>query len=286
MSLCFFHGDLDGHTSAAIIDKRFHINKFIVANYDMDFPFDEISKNEEVYIVDFSLKNKEVFNRLLSITKNIVWIDHHISAIKKFKGYENIKGIRVDTYPAACLLCWKYCYPLIAAPFFVDLVSDYDTWKYNFGDKTRDLVAAAQSMENTHPLNREFWRLVLNNDLETIEKIRENGSKIRQIQEMQRKSFVNNYSFKIDFEGVKTIACNKMDSGSLLFEGLENIKDYDMMLSFQYCGKSKLWEFSLYSTKSYINCSEIAKKYGGGGHRGAAGFSCKDLPFKFYKKKS
>jgi nanoRNase/pAp phosphatase (c-di-AMP/oligoRNAs hydrolase) len=37
------------------------------------------------------------------------------------------------------------------------------------------------------------------------------------------------------------------------------------------------WIISLYSRN--IDVSEIAKKYGGGGHKGAAGFHCKDLPF-------
>jgi len=280
VSLCLFHGDLDGHTSAAIIDKRFHIDKFVVANYDMNFPFDRICKNEEVYIVDFSLKSKEVLDRLLSVTKNVVWIDHHITAIQKFKGYENIEGIRADTYPAACLLCWQYCYPSITPPAFVSLASDYDTWTYRFGDDTRNLVTAAHSMENTHPLNRDFWRLVLNNDKKTIEDLKFNGEKIRSVQERDRANFVKNNAFKIDFEGLKTIACNKRDNGSLLFESLEDIDSYDIMMSFQYCGKSKLWEFSIYSTKPNVNCSEIAKKYGGGGHPGAAGFSQTKLPFK------
>jgi nanoRNase/pAp phosphatase (c-di-AMP/oligoRNAs hydrolase) len=34
---------------------------------------------------------------------------------------------------------------------------------------------------------------------------------------------------------------------------------------------------SLYSKT--VDVSEIAKKYGGGGHKGAAGFQCKKLPF-------
>jgi len=280
MSLCLFHGDLDGHTSAAIIDKRFRVDKFVVANYDIDFPFDRICKNEEVYIVDFSLKSKEVMSRLLSVTKNVVWIDHHITAIQKFKGYENIEGIRADTYPAACLLCWQYCYPSITPPAFVSLVSDFDTWTYKFGDDTRNLVTAAQSMENTHPLNRDFWKLVLNNDKKIIEGLKLNGEKIRLVQENDRINFAKNNAFEVNFEGLKTIACNKRDGGSLLFENLENIGDYDIMMSFQYCGKSKLWEFSIYSTKPNVNCSEIAKKYGGGGHPGAAGFSQTKLPFK------
>ena len=35
-----------------------------------------------------------------------------------------------------------------------------------------------------------------------------------------------------------------------------------------------------YIPKKNIDCSEIAKKYGGGGHKQAAGFQCKELPFK------
>jgi len=134
-------------------------------------------------------------------------------------------------------------------------------------------------MENTHPLNRDFWKPVLSNDTETIENLKANGEKMRLVQEKIRSNFAKSNVFEIDFEGLKVIACNKRDKGSLLFESLENIEDYDIMMSFQYCGKSKLWEFSIYSTKPDVNCSEIAKKYGGGGHPGAAGFSQVKLPF-------
>jgi nanoRNase/pAp phosphatase (c-di-AMP/oligoRNAs hydrolase) len=36
---------------------------------------------------------------------------------------------------------------------------------------------------------------------------------------------------------------------------------------------------SLYSTRDDIDCGAIAKTYGGGGHKGAAGFQCDTLPF-------
>jgi nanoRNase/pAp phosphatase (c-di-AMP/oligoRNAs hydrolase) len=35
---------------------------------------------------------------------------------------------------------------------------------------------------------------------------------------------------------------------------------------------------SLYSTT--VDVSKIAKKFGGGGHKGAAGFTCDKLPFE------
>jgi nanoRNase/pAp phosphatase (c-di-AMP/oligoRNAs hydrolase) len=43
------------------------------------------------------------------------------------------------------------------------------------------------------------------------------------------------------------------------------------MVSFIYT-KNKIWTYGLYSTKSNVNCGEIAKKYGGGGHFSASGF--------------
>lgn len=55
---------------------------------------------------------------------------------------------------------------------------------------------------------------------------------------------------------------------------------YDLMIAF--CRRpDKQWTVSLYSTKTDIDCGAIAKSFGGGGHKGAAGFQCKDLPFEY-----
>ena len=40
------------------------------------------------------------------------------------------------------------------------------------------------------------------------------------------------------------------------------------------------WAVSLYSSNADIDVSKIAKAKGGGGHKGAAGFQCKTLPFE------
>ena len=55
-----------------------------------------------------------------------------------------------------------------------------------------------------------------------------------------------------------------------------NEEEYDMFIGFSYNGKS--WNYSLRSTK--VDCSQIAMKYGGGGHKGASGFSADELIFK------
>jgi nanoRNase/pAp phosphatase (c-di-AMP/oligoRNAs hydrolase) len=38
-----------------------------------------------------------------------------------------------------------------------------------------------------------------------------------------------------------------------------------------------MWNFSLYNDNGKVDCSVIAKSFGGGGNNGAAGFRIKDL---------
>ena len=58
----------------------------------------------------------------------------------------------------------------------------------------------------------------------------------------------------------------------------DRMKNYDICLSFAYLGDS--WTVGLYSDDKGIDVGKIAVKYGGGGHKGAAGFVSNNLPFK------
>lgn len=82
-------------------------DEYIKINYGIEFPFDSIGKNEIVYIVDYSISPEEM-DKLLEITSNVIWIDHHKSAIEKYKNYDkDVKGLRYDGI-AGCML--TYCY--------------------------------------------------------------------------------------------------------------------------------------------------------------------------------
>ena len=90
---------------------------------------------------------------------------------------------------------------------------------------------------------------------------------------------MNRYSWDLEFDGLKCIAVNKSNPGSQLFDSVWNEEAYDMMVAYQHV-KGEHWTVSMYSTKENIDCSVIAKKHGGGGHKGAAGFQIKEFPFK------
>jgi nanoRNase/pAp phosphatase (c-di-AMP/oligoRNAs hydrolase) len=77
------------------------------------------------------------------------------------------------------------------------------------------------------------------------------------------------------FDGWRAIICNGYD-GSPLFDSVYNPDEHDIMISYIQ-RKDGTWSYGMYSDKPEVHCGEIAKKYGGGGHKGASGFNLKDL---------
>lgn len=62
--------------------------------------------------------------------------------------------------------------------------------------------------------------------------------------------------------------------------GIGYVEPYDLMITFVRRTDHR-WNVSLYSTKSDIDCGSIAKSFGGGGRKDAAGFQCTELPFVY-----
>ena len=76
------------------------------------------------------------------------------------------------------------------------------------------------------------------------------------------------------------ICANRGFTNSKLFDSVYDPDKHHMMVTFV---RMKLpaekWTVSMYSTREDVECGEVAVKYGGGGHKGAAGFQCDKLPF-------
>ena len=150
---CFYHLDADGKCAAYWVHKRYPVLRdidFIKMNYDSNIDwFSLISKDEYVIIVDFSFEPDDM-RKILSKTKNVVWIDHHKSAIEKYKDFgEDIKGIRYDGI-AGCMLTYCYYFVMVdgriefnenmtkSAPWMTKYIADHDVWKFEFGEETED----------------------------------------------------------------------------------------------------------------------------------------------------
>ena len=275
--------DMDGHCAGAIVNKAMNEGwagegeelTYIPINYNHVFPFDKIGKNELVVIVDFSLQPEE-FEKLMGITNRLIWIDHHKTAIEKNAHLiEFIDGIRVSTGISGCELTWQYFFPDKEMPLIVALLGDYDTWTFKYGNTTR-YIQEAMTLYDTRPesaLWEEFFITKTNSPL--IQKLREQGSLCTTYRKNLNAKVVKAWAFKVDLWGYRCVACNQGSTSSQLFDSTNF--PYDIMMPYVFDGA--MWTVSLYTKDKDIDVSEIAKQYGGGGHRQAAGFQCGVLPW-------
>ena len=292
----FYHIDNDGKCAAFWVrELAKHTDNYDITyhkiNYGMDFPFDDIRKDEQVFIVDYSILPEEM-DRLLEITQDVVWIDHHASAIKRYEGYDKaIKGVRYDGV-AGCMLTYCYlkhmlvanlnngstvCIPFDMsmtkdAPMFTKLIADYDVLTFEYGKATREFAIGLEMTEND-PESEMWYGLLYTGDYgKPLSEIKAKGKVVIEYKRSWSEEYCKHKGFETELEGYKCFAINLAMVSSDDFESVD-AEQYDMFIGFSYDGIA--WNYSLRLTK--VNCADIAMRYGGGGHPGAAGFSSDKL---------
>lgn len=302
----FYHNDMDGIVSARIILEIMRERKvefvnedFIEMDYAKSFPIDKIIKDEIVYIVDYSI-SPEQMEQLLKITKRVIWIDHHKSAIEKYKNSslanQNIAGLRADGI-AGCVLTWWYFsgkqietenfvkdYPKNPksvyrsfVPEYIKLAGDWDVWDHLYGNKTKSYTVCFNARIKS-PFDDLFFDRIKTK--EDIDSFCEAGYQMIEYRNGWAKTFMKRYGFETEIDGFRAFVANLGNANSEFFGDL--IKEYDIVGTF--CFNGETYTCSLYSEKEKVDCSIICTKRGGGGHKGAAGFVCKELPFKKEEK--
>lgn len=287
--ICYHHNDLDGKCAAAIVLKVHNNCRMREIDYkDNPCFLEEVQGDEFVYIVDFSFPPEKLYE-LLEITRpeNIIWIDHHETA-KDYK-YKSIlidmkdgsterwpielKGLRdfsQECKKSGAELTWEYLFSG-GMPEAVRFIGDYDCWRFDTKETTNLFQQGMRACVN-HP-GAPIWKELLNNS--GVDNIINDGITITRYRDQFCKNYRDSYGWHLVWEGYKCYAMNLYMVGSQGFGDLLEKSDVDILLSFVY--QNGKWQVSMYSKNVHVG--ELSKKYGGGGHKGAAGFVCTELPF-------
>ena len=121
----------------------------------------------EVYILDFSLP-KDVMKWLFSEVKLVVWRDHHASAFKDHGFTPNAPdeppiepltkhNVLLDNNKSGALLAWEYFHPGTEVPMLIQHIDDRDRWQWKI-EGSAEIHAALSSMK---PWSFEQWRSFL-----------------------------------------------------------------------------------------------------------------------------
>jgi len=268
-SICFHHNDPDGHASGAIVKYALGDSVTLIeSDYDgAPIPWEQVEQAEQVIVTDFSFPVDDM--KRLAEGREFVWIDHHKSAIAEFEGIaDDWPGIR-DISEAACVLTWKYFFPERPVPRAIVLIGDRDIWRW----AEKDTGPFGESLYNQdhHASNAKFWIPLLENDQAVLSKMIKEGARLREIALKYVDHMMAARSFEVRFDGYRTLAVNTRGNGDVGNYGRD--RGYEIVYTYvdemQVGGLTTV--VTLFSNK--IDVSVIAKRFGGGGHTGAAGFS-------------
>jgi oligoribonuclease NrnB/cAMP/cGMP phosphodiesterase (DHH superfamily) len=274
------HGvDLDGWMSGKIVQKKYELDLDVVNipyNYGEDIP--DLSEYSYVVMCDISFPPEKMKELFKEFGDNLIWIDHHISAINDSYtyGYDGICGHRGANL-SACELTYAYMhgYPVLEnvayLPPAIELLGLYDTMR----DKSNatmyfqlGMQAIVDSVETIPD-----WTFDMETDM--IKNTIISGSHIsKYLKTTNKKLYADNCSkFVLNGMNVATINAKKFNP---INSGINYHDDgYDIFISYYNTGKG--WSVSIYNDDESVDCSKIAKEFGGGGHKGAAGFVVDDI---------
>lgn len=311
--LCYHHNDLDGKCAAAVV--AYYFNNYDPKNYiESDYSglkTELCREDDKVFIVDYSFTENTMKDLIdiCEVTKKVVWIDHHDSSIDLVRNHPELKSIpnlriRLSKEQSGCYLTYQYFYDASPneVPLFIQLISDYDNWNHK-SLFCIDFVRGLDIEENnpTDEIWKDLfdeWEMYMEGLLEPYSErplpqfegitsldldneegdffwhkyILDQGAIVSRYLLTQNQSLVDNFGFESYLDNIKCF-CLNAKGNSLMFG--HKIKEYPMCVTFMFDGEA--YNYSVYSEDESISCKEIAERYGGGGHKGAAGFRSPDL---------
>ncbi len=219
-------------------------------------PPDVSGKN--VLIVDFSYDNSTT-KRLISEARNLLVLDHHKSAMVEL---HDIACTHFDMNHSGAMLAWKFFHPGKDAPRLIRFIEDRDLWRWEI------------------PYSKEFSAAfdMVPYDFEEFDKYLDDSS-VDSAQE--RGAYILAYSKTVISKIAKKAAARKMGGKDVLVVNSSHwMSEIGNALSPR-CDFSVIWYYdhetnqvkvSLRAHHDDSDVSEVAKRFGGGGHKKAAGF--------------
>lgn len=258
----YHKGCSDGFGGAWILWKKFK-DKAIYWPMEYQVPPPGILKSaKEIFMVDFCFS--EAIMKNLSKEYKITVIDHHESQSEAVKFAEVFV---FDLGHSGAVLAWKYFHPKTPVPKLLLRIEDIDLWRFKLSD-TRKTIASLES----HDKEFKLWSKLIR-DFEDTKKrsafIKE-GAAILLYQNQIVKELADS-AVPATFEEREAMVVNSPVLASEIGHRLAAKKG---KIAIIWSSKNKKVFVSLRSIGE-TDVSEIAKRYGGGGHKHAAGFGLK-----------
>jgi uncharacterized protein len=215
-------------------------------------------KGKNVVILDFSFDNKTT-KKMIEDASALIVIDHHKSAVVEL---HDIPNTLFDMTKSGAILSWEWFHPGKEPPKFIRYIQDRDLWKWEL-EYSKEFSAAFDMV----PF--EFEEFEKFEDDSVFDDACKRGSYILAYSKtVVKKVCEKAIARKID--GKEVLVVNASHWMSEI--GARLAPDCDFALIWYWDHDAKHTKASLRAFHDAVDVAEISKKYGGGGHRKAAGF--------------
>lgn len=284
MDLIIYHNACpDGWCAAYIALRKYPNAELKALNYGLALAAYEdllkTARNRDVLMVDYSLATREQNEQLAREARNLRILDHHKTAREKLAGLDYAT---FDMDRSGAGLTWDYLFGkdstgayfteeknLLQTPVFkprpwwVNYVEDQDLYTWKLADSRK-----IGGFLRTHPRNIESWDKLWNGEISMLQAIRL-GEGIETMTQYYVRSTMENAKPGV-FCGKAAMICNT---------GYVMCSELGHELAVACDGVGIVWferpdgftQFSLRSNGD-LDVSAMAKAFGGGGHKNAAGF--------------
>lgn len=285
MKYVLYHGNCyDGFGAAYAAWKKLgDTAKYIPVSYGQPPP--PMPDAEQVYIVDFSYPKDVLWDLVDKQGIPVVVIDHHKTAkeaLNELLGAHSHLHTIFNMEKSGALMTWEYFHAgwCVDPPLLIQHISDRDLWQFKM-DGTAKIHKALVS----YPMDFDLW------DRFDVEQLKVEGVTCERLYSSLVDNIVS-HAWVGTIDGMRVPMVNTSmawsEVGAALLEkfnkapqeieahkawqqmtGQDTGEPYPMVASFTIMKNSEMW--SLRSLPDF-DCSAIAKKFGGGGHKNAAGF--------------
>lgn len=277
-ALVIYHANCDDGFGAAWAfhywqEKLYDSTQYYPGKYGEDLPLYLADADTDVFILDFSYR-LPALNFAATKVASILQLDHHKSALLDFEkdklgiALEKNLTVHFDMTRSGAMLAWNAFKDMnISTPAIITHIQDNDLWKFE-NKNTKNYIAALRSYKQSMSVWDELVKKQVNftNYLSFITE----GEAIRRYFDQQVASVLAATKHPITIDGVLGLAANlppvfASDAGNTL------AKESGTFGCVYFIDSKGMVSVSLRSIGDF-DVSLIAKKFGGGGHKNAAGY--------------
>ena len=216
-------------------------------------------KGKVVAILDFSFDNATT-KKMIEEAAGLIIIDHHKSAMVEL---HDISNTHFDMTKSGATLAWNFFHPGKEAPKFINYIEDRDLWKWEL-PYSKEFAAAFDMV----PF--EFEEFEKFEDDSVFDDAVKRGSYILAYSKIVIKKVCDKASPR-RYKDKDVLVINSSHWMSEIGARLSPHCDFAMIWYYDHVGRNI--KVSLRAFHENIDVSEIAKNFGGGGHKKASGFT-------------